>query len=45
MNNSLYSSQQQTYLELHTPSKEIWKKKERDKIKLASFFANEITKN
>ena len=45
MNNSLYSSQQQTYLELHIPSKEIWKKKERDKIKLASFFANEITKN
>ena len=45
MNNSLYSSQQQTYLELHTPSNEIWKKKERDKIKLARFFANEITKN
>ena len=45
MNNSLYSSQQQTYLELHTPSKGIWKKKERDKIKLVSFFANEITKN
>ena len=38
MNNSLYSSQQQTYLELHTPSKEFGKKRKETKSSLQVFL-------